>query len=78
MQVVVLGCLDYLAPGLRPSYPSLGPRLLKNFKLAQPPPTSSPVTIIIVYGFFGYSNHVDLLMPHVHVLKKRPYCLLCT
>ena len=22
----------------------------------------------------GYVNHVDLLMLHVHVLKKAPYC----
>ena len=29
--------------------------------------------MIIVYGFMGYLNHVDLLMPHVHVLKKHPY-----
>ena len=34
--------------------------------------------MIIVYGFMGYLNHVDLPMPHVHVLKKHPYCLLCT
>ena len=27
---------------------------------------------------YGYFNHVDLLMPHVHVLKKQPYCLMCT
>ena len=26
--------------------------------------------MIIVYGFMGYLNHVDLLMLHVHVLKK--------
>ena len=24
----------------------------------------------------GYLNHVDLLMPHVHVLKKLPYCFV--
>ena len=34
--------------------------------------------MIIVYGCMGYLNHVDLLMPHVHVLKKHPivYCAL--
>ena len=26
----------------------------------------------------GYLNHVHLLLPHVHVLKKLPYCLMCT
>ena len=31
--------------------------------------------MIIVYGFMGYLNHVDLLMSHVHVLKKQPYCV---
>ena len=25
-----------------------------------------------------YLNHVDILMPHVHVLNKRPYCFMCT
>ena len=57
------------------SYLALGPRLpspTKNFKQAQPPPTESPVTMIIVYGFMVYLNHVDLLMPHAHVLKKQP------
>ena len=24
--------------------------------------------------FMGYVNHVDLLMSHVHVLRKAPYC----
>ena len=52
---------------IRPSAP-------QNFKLAQP----RPVTMIIVYGFMGYLNHADLLMSHVYVLKKHPYCLLCT
>ena len=52
-----------LISGTRPPVP--GP--LKNFKLAQPSPTESPVTMIIVYGFMVYLNHVDLLMPHVHV-----------
>ena len=34
--------------------------------------------MIIVNGFMGYLNHVDLLMPHLHVLKKHPivYCAL--
>ena len=32
--------------------------------------------MIMVYGFMGYLNHVDLLMPHEHVLKKQPYCLM--
>ena len=27
--------------------------------------------MIIVYGFMGYLNHVDL--PHIYVLKKQPY-----
>ena len=34
--------------------------------------------MIIVYGFMGYLNHVDLLMPHVHVLKKQTYFLMHT
>ena len=34
--------------------------------------------MIKVYGFIGYLNHADLLMPHVHALKKQPYCLICT
>ena len=44
--------------GPRSSYPTLGPRLSKNFQPAQPPPTYSPVTRIIykllsmVYGLF--------------------------
>ena len=29
--------------------------------------------MIMVYGFIGYLNHADLLMPHVHALKKQPY-----
>ena len=28
--------------------------------------------------YSGYLNHVDLLMPHLHVLKKQPYCLMYT
>ena len=42
----------------RPSYPALGPRPPKNIQPAQPPPTQSPVTIIMctllsmVYGLF--------------------------
>ena len=28
--------------------------------------------MIIFYGFMGYLNQIDLLMPHVHVLKKHP------
>ena len=28
--------------------------------------------------FTRYLNHIDLLMLHVHVLKKLPYCLMCT
>ena len=61
--------------GPRFSYPALGP--LKIFNQL-PPPTWRPVTMIMVYGFMGYLNHVDLLMPHVYVLKKQPYCLMCT
>ena len=34
--------------------------------------------MIMVYGFIGYLNHVHLPMPHIHVLKKQPYCLMCT
>ena len=34
--------------------------------------------MIMFYEFMGYLNHVDLLMAHVHVLKKQPYCLMCT
>ena len=34
--------------------------------------------MIMVYGFMGYLSHADLLMSHVHVLKKQPYCLMCT
>ena len=26
----------------------------------------------------GYLNHVDLFMTHAHILKKLPYCLICT
>ena len=47
-----------------------GPRLSKIFKQAQPPPT---VTMIRLYGFMGYLNHVDLFIPHVYVLKKQSY-----
>ena len=32
--------------------------------------------MIMVYGFMGYLNHVDLLMPQEHVLKKQRYCLM--
>ena len=28
--------------------------------------------------FTDHVNHVDFLMQHVHVLKKLPYCLMCT
>ena len=28
--------------------------------------------------FMDYLKHFDLLMPHVHVLKKLPYCLMST
>ena len=31
-----------------------------------------------IQWFTGYINHVDLLMSHEHVLKKLPYCLMCT
>ena len=76
LKLILEGCLGYSAPGPRPSYPALCPRRPKNVKLA--PLTQSPVTMIMLYGFMGYLNHVDLLMPHVHVLKKHPivYCAL--
>ena len=32
--------------------------------------------MVMFYGFIGYLNHIDLLMPHIHVLKKQPYCLM--
>ena len=45
----------------------------KDFQPAQPPPTQSPVSMImctlLLQWFMGYLNHVDLLLPHVHVLK---------
>ena len=56
--LIFLGCLGYPVPGPRPSYPALGPRLPKNFQPAQPPPTQSPVTMIMctllsmVHGLF--------------------------
>ena len=28
--------------------------------------------MIMVYEFMGYLNHVELLMPHVHVLRNSP------
>ena len=34
--------------------------------------------MIMVYEFMGYLNHVNLLMPHVHVSKKQPSYLMCT
>ena len=37
--LILIGCLGYPAPSPRPSYPALGPRPPKYFKLAQPPPT---------------------------------------
>ena len=74
------GCLGYPAPGPRPSYPALSPQppaSSNSFKLAPTPSTESPVIMIRLYGFMGYLNHVDLLMPYVYVLKKQSYCLLC-
>ena len=61
--LLLIGCLAYPAPGHRPSYPTLGPRPPvpsppKSFQPAQPPPTQSPVTMIMctllsmVYAFF--------------------------
>ena len=72
------GCLGYLAPGPRSSYRALGPGSPKNFQLTQPPPIFSPVTMIMIYGLVSYLNHVDLLMPHVQVLKEQSYFLMCT
>ena len=52
------GCLSYPASGSRPSYPAPDQRPPKNFQSAQPPPTKSPVSMImytlfsIVYGLF--------------------------
>ena len=50
----------------------------KKIQPAQTPPTLSPVTMIMVYGFMDYLNHVDLLIPNVYVLRKQHYCLMCT
>ena len=81
-QVYFMGCLSYLAPGLRPSYPSVGPRPTA--------PTKFSTNLLLLkvqllwlcehyfQWFIGYLNHVDLFMSHVHVLKKLPYCLMCT
>ena len=33
--------------------------------------------MIKIYGFMGYLNHVDLLMPRVYVLNKQLYFLMC-
>ena len=78
---LIIGYLDYPAPGPQPSYPALSLRPPKNFQPAQPPPTQSPVTMIMctlllmVYGLFEPCWLI--LMPHVHVLKELPYCLTC-
>ena len=55
------GCLGYPVPQPPVLISGRRPRAPKNF------------TTIIVHEFLGYLNHVDLLMPHVHVLKKHPY-----
>ena len=34
--------------------------------------------MIMIYGLVSYLNHVDLLMPHVQVLKEQSYFLMCT
>ena len=67
------------------SYPNLSLRPTphpalpkKKMQPAQTPPTLSPVTMIMVYGFMDYLNHVDLPIPHAAVLKKQPYCLMRT
>ena len=61
-----------------PAYPPPPPPKKKKIQPAQTPPTLSPVTMIMVYGFMDYLNHVDLLIPNVYVLRKQHYCLMRT
>ena len=75
------GCLGYPDPGPLPSYSTIGPWPHKSF---------NHLNLLLIKGqslwpyayyfqwFTGYLNHVDLLMSHVHVLKKLYYCLMCT
>ena len=60
-----------------PAYPPpLPPK--NKIQLAQTPPTLSPVTMIMVYGYMDYLNHVDLLILNFYVLRKQPYCFMHT
>ena len=65
----------YPSPSPWHSYPAL-----IKIQQGQPPSSKIPVTMIIspyFQWFTGYLKHVDLLMSHVHVLKKLPHCLIC-
>ena len=74
--------MGYLAPVPRPLYLELRPRLPAPINVS----TSSTsylkfshydhATSLLM--FTGYLNHIDLLMSHVHVLKKLSYCVMCT
>ena len=66
--VKIIKCRVFGLSGPQPPVLISGPR-----PLAPGPP--APVTVIMVYGLMGYLTHVDLPMPHVHDLKKQPYCL---
>ena len=64
-------------PYIRSSAP--GPqKILNQFNLLLPKAQSLRSCAHYFQWFMGYLNHVGLLMPHVHVLKKLPHCLMCT
>ena len=73
----LIECLGYPAPGphIRPSALGPGPRPHKSFNQLNLLLVTMIMCILLsmVYGLF---EHADLLMSHVHVLKKLPYCLM--
>ena len=70
-----------LAPGPQMQPPALGVRPYKCFNqlnLLLGKVQSLLSCAHYIQWFTGYSDHVGSLMSHVHILKKLPYCLMCT
>ena len=74
-----IGCLGYPDPGphIRPSDPG-SQKIFNQLNLLLLKVQSLGSYTNYFQWFMDYLKHFDLLMPHVHVLKKLPYCLMST
>ena len=71
------GYIGYPTTGFRSSYPVLDLRRPKNCSTSSTSSYLKSCHYDHGYFIYGLFNQVDLLMPHVHVLKKQRYCLMC-